>query len=150
MFTARLTALILSAAAVAAGQTLQGLWDATVHVNGIEVPFRMEISSQGASATGTFFNGEERLSSTGGSFRNGSLALAFDYYAARLEAVLQDGVLHGTYTRAGRVYPFQAKRFAPSPLTEGEVPAIAGLWDVEVKSSKGESCLLYTSDAADE
>src|SRR5947209_8900153 len=126
-------------APVSVAQTLTGLWDATVRVNGLTVPFRMELSSQGTSATGTFFNGEEKLSSTSGRFENGGLALNFDYYAARLEASLTDGVLQGQYNRAGTVYPFQAKRFAPAPVAEAGVPSIEGLWEVGVKSSKGES-----------
>jgi len=145
----RLTALFLAIAPAVLAQSLNGLWDATVQVNGLDIPFRMEFSSRGTgasgtaatgtAASGTFFNGEERLASTAGRFENGALNLSFDYYAAKLEASLQDGVLQGTYTRAGRPYPFRAKRFAPSPLTEGDVPAIAGLWEVGVKSAKGES-----------
>ena len=140
-----MTAILLATAAAPAAlaQSLNGLWDATVQVNGLDIPFRMEFANQGSSASGTFFNGEERLSSTGGRFENGALTLAFDYYAAKLETSLQDGVLRGTYTRAGRPYPFQAKRFAPSPLTEADVPAIAGLWEVAVQSSKGESAWRF-------
>ncbi|HXB69067.1 MAG TPA: TlpA disulfide reductase family protein [Candidatus Acidoferrales bacterium] len=146
MRATRLTALFLAIAPAVLAQSLNGLWDATVQVNGLDIPFRMEISTQGTAtagqgtaATGTFFNGEERLSSTAGGFENGALTLSFDYYAAKLEASLMGGVLQGTYTRAGRTYPFQAKRFVPSPLTEADVPAIAGLWEVGVQSAKGES-----------
>jgi peroxiredoxin len=134
-----MTALFLAIAPAMLAQSLNGLWDATVQVNGLDIPFRMEFSSQATAATGTFFNGEERLSSTSGRFEDGALNLSFDYYAAKLEASLKDGVLQGTYTRADRPYPFQARRFVPSPLTEADVPAIAGLWEVGVKSTKGES-----------
>jgi peroxiredoxin len=134
---------IVAPARVAMAQSLSGLWDATVEVKGLTIPFRMELSSQGTTATGSFFNGDEKLSSTGGRWEDGSLALNFDYYAARLEASLTDGVLRGKYNRAGNVYPFQAKRFTPSPLTEADVPSIAGLWEVGVESSKGESAWRF-------
>ena len=139
MWIGRVSALVLAIAPAALGQSLNGLWDATVLVNGVEIPFRMEFSNQGTAASGTFFNGEERLKSTSGRFEGGKLSLSFDYYAGKLEAALQDGVLRGTYTRPGRPYVFQAKRFAPSGLTESEVPSIAGIWEVETNSSKGEA-----------
>src|SRR5580700_8344163 len=55
------------------GQSLAGLWDATVTLNGFSVPFRMEISSQGTTARGSFFNGEDRFPSTAGRFENDKL-----------------------------------------------------------------------------
>src|SRR5207245_5872776 len=36
-------------------------------------------------------------------------------------------------------YPFQAKKFAPVPVGDANIPSIDGLWNVQVKSSKGES-----------
>jgi peroxiredoxin len=139
MLSTRLTALFIAVAPAVMAQSLNGLWDATVVVNGASIPFRMELSSQGTSATGTFFNGDERLASSSGHFENGVLTLAFDYYAGKLEASFKDGVLQGTYTRPAKPYAFQARRFVPSPLTADDVPAIAGLWDVGVKSAQGES-----------
>ena len=43
--------------AQAPSQSLSGLWDAAVVVNGLEIPFRFEIGGTGASITGSFFNG---------------------------------------------------------------------------------------------
>jgi len=120
--------------------SIAGLWDATVTVGGIEIPFRMELSSAGASAKGSFFNGDEKITSTTGSFQNGSLSLSFDEYGSTLEAALKDGALDGQYARGtrGAPYAFHAKRFAPAPPPEGTVPSIAGLWNIQTKSSKGE------------
>jgi len=143
MHAIRLTALFLAIAAAALAQTLNGLWDATVRVNNVDIPFRMELTNEGSSATGTFFNGEERLSSTAGRFEGGVLALDFDYYAGKLQATFKDGVLDGTYARPTRTYTFHARRFAPSPLTAADVPDIAGLWEVGTKSSKGESAWRF-------
>lgn len=120
-------------------QSLAGLWDASVKVNDIEIPFRMEFSGAGPGIKGSFFNGDEKVTSSSGKFEQGSLLLNFDYYASKLEANWKDGVLDGSYTRDGRIYAFHAKRFVPSTLTESDVPKIAGLWEVGVHSSKGES-----------
>lgn len=124
-------------------QSLAGLWDATVKVNGSEIPFRMEFSGAGANIAGSFFNGDEKVTSTGGRFENGSLFLSFDYYGSKLEAAWKDGSLDGAYGRDGRSYPFHAKRFVPSTLSDADVPSIAGLWEVGVESSKGESAWRF-------
>src|SRR5215475_4201401 len=113
----RLPLAILIAFAPAMAQSLNGLWDATVTVNGVEIPFRMEFANDGASAKGIFFNGDEKLASTGGHFEKGELALQFDYYAASLQATWKDGSLEGVYRRTTNQYPFHAKRFTPSTLT---------------------------------
>jgi thiol-disulfide isomerase/thioredoxin len=132
-----LIALLGSWSAMA--QSLAGLWDATVKVNNTDIPFRMEFSGAGPDIKGSFFNGEEKVTSTAGHFEKGSLVLSFDYYASKLEATWNDGALEGQYVRDGRVYPFHAKRFAPPVIDDATVPSIAGLWEVGVKSSKGES-----------
>jgi peroxiredoxin len=132
----------LALPAPAAAQSLNGLWDATVVVNnGIEIPFRMELSGSGADAKGSFFNGDEKVTSTTGRFENGALTLSFDEYGTKLEATLKDGRLDGQYNRGtrGAPYPFQAKKFAPVPVGDTKIPQIGGLWNVQVKSSKGES-----------
>ena len=141
VFAAALLALA-AVPAPAAAQSLNGLWDATVVVNnGIEIPFRIELSGSGAAAKGSFFNGDEKVTSTTGTFENGALTLSFDEYGTKLEATLKDGRLEGQYTRGtrGAPYPFQAKKFAPVPVGDAKIPQIAGLWNVQVKSSKGES-----------
>jgi peroxiredoxin len=125
----------------AAAQSVTGLWDAVVTVNDVEVPFRIEFSGNGNGFKGSFFNGDERVTSTSGKFDNGSLVLSFDEYETKLEARLTDGALEGQYVRGtrGAPYPFRAKRFAPPSTENGNVPSIAGLWNVQVKSAKGES-----------
>jgi thiol-disulfide isomerase/thioredoxin len=140
-----ITALVLLGVLVCAAPSgavgsLAGIWDATVAVNGLQIPFRMELSGKGPGVKGSFFNGDEKVTSSSGRFENGSLVLNFDSYAAKLEATLTEGRLEGRYDRgAGRFYPFQAKRFSPSPVVRTGVPSIAGLWTVEVKGSKREA-----------
>ena len=142
LFVAALLALAALPARVEA-QSISGLWDASVVVNGgIEVPFRFEIAGSGTAIKGSFFNGDEKVTSTTGSFENGALTLSFDEYGTKVEATLKDGRLEGQYSRGtrGAPYPFQAKRFAPAPVGDAPIPPIAGLWNIQVgKSSKGEA-----------
>jgi thiol-disulfide isomerase/thioredoxin len=134
-------ALLCARPSPAAAQSVTGLWDATVTVNDVEVPFRLEFSGAGNSFRGSFFNGDERVTSTRGTLENGAIVLSFDEYGTALEAKLTAGTLEGQYVRGtrGAPYPFRAKRFTPTSADAANVPAIAGLWNVQVKSSKGES-----------
>jgi thiol-disulfide isomerase/thioredoxin len=128
----------------AAAQLVNGLWDATVVVNNgaLEIPFRFELSGSGPNVKGSFFNGDDKTTSTSGSLENGRLTLNFDELGTKLEATLKDGRLEGQYSRGtrGAPYPFAAKRFTPVTAGDTNVPSIAGLWNVQVgKSSKGEA-----------
>jgi thiol-disulfide isomerase/thioredoxin len=135
---------VLAQGSGGADSLVAGLWDAAVVVNGLEIPFRFEIAGSGSSVRGWFFNGDEKVLSTGGKFENGSLMLNFDHYATAVEAALVNGRLAGTYNRASGFYPFYAKRFAPSPAFPNEVPAIDGLWQIGgVRSNKGESAWRF-------
>src|SRR5207248_6573088 len=57
---------ILLLASGARPESLAGLWDATVVVNGLTIPFRMEFSGEGSNVKGSFFNGDEKVTSTRG------------------------------------------------------------------------------------
>src|SRR5579859_4318457 len=122
------TTVLLIGSASADAQTAAspaGLWDATVVVPTgpskapvpTDIPFRFEIACAGKSCAqprGSFFNGDEKVTSTRGTFSRGALSLTFDEYGAALEATLAaDGTLSGQYTRGtrGAPYPFHAKRF---------------------------------------
>ena len=94
-FIAAALVALFALPASARAQSLNGLWDATVIVNSVEIPFRLELSSTGTGAKGSFFNGDEKVTSTTGSFENGALALSFDEYETKLEATLKDGRLEG-------------------------------------------------------
>ena len=122
---------------------IDGRWDAVVVVNDVEIPFRFDIRTDPSGISGAFFNGEERIHSTGGTFADDALTLAFDHYATRLEARLIDGVLDGQYLRArGAPYPFRARPAASSSApTEG--PSIGGAWIIPTRSSKGEAAWRF-------
>jgi thiol-disulfide isomerase/thioredoxin len=135
-------AVLLSIVSTATGESLAGRWDATVNVNGVEIPFRFELSVDGANATGIFFNGDEPMPSSSGRVSNGSLLLNWDHFAAKLEATVRDGVLDGQYTRQGStersVYPFHAKPYSPPQPSQVAAPSIGGVWQIPTKSPKGE------------
>jgi thiol-disulfide isomerase/thioredoxin len=135
-------AVLLSIVSVAAGESLAGRWDATVNVNGVQIPFRFELSVDGDNATGIFFNGDEPLPSSSGRLSNGSLLLNWDHFAAKLEATVRDGALEGQYVRQGStersVYPFHAKPYSPAQSSQETAPAIGGVWQIPTKSPKGE------------
>ena len=53
---------------------VEGTRDATVTLNNVSVPFRIEIDVTGADVHSYFFNGDDRVNpSTSGTFQNGSL-----------------------------------------------------------------------------
>jgi thiol-disulfide isomerase/thioredoxin len=143
----RFLALLLAIAAVvipspAGAQSLAGIWDATVVVNKLEIPFRFEIAGTGAAIKGSFFNGDEKVTSTSGTLENGTLTLSFDEYGTKVVATVKDGALEGEYNRGtrGAPYPFTAKRFTPVVVGDTNIPSIGGLWNIQVgKSSKGEA-----------
>ncbi len=137
--------LVLLAPAVraqSAAPSLAGLWDAAVVVNGLEIPFRFEIAGSGTAISGSFFNGDEKVTSTLGKFENNTLTLNFDHYGTRIDASMLNGRLAGVYNRANDVgvYPFYAQKFAPSNQFPNEIPKIDGLWTIgNVSSNKGEA-----------
>ena len=137
------TASVLISAALGA-QSLTGQWDCTVTVNGTEIPFRMELAANGTAVKGNFFNGDERVPSTGGQLEQDSLHLNFDQYANRLEATVTGTGLEGRYGREGRWYPFHAHRASPAPAHAAtNTPNIDGLWEIATQSPKGESAWRF-------
>jgi thiol-disulfide isomerase/thioredoxin len=77
--------------------------------------------------------------------------LNFDSYATRLEASLKDGALIGTYGGDPRsAYPFQATRHDSSlvAIPDPHAPDISGLWEIQVKSPKGEAAWHFVVNQA--
>ncbi|HET7545006.1 MAG TPA: TlpA disulfide reductase family protein, partial [Polyangiaceae bacterium] len=116
-----------------------GLWDAGIVVNGVLIPFRLELTISGDRASGAFFNGDERVRSSSGNFRAESLVLAFAQYATSLQARWHDGSLTGAYARNGQGYAFQARPHTVAAAVSGKVPAIAGQWEIALENRKGEA-----------
>ncbi len=83
--------------------TLPGIWNGTVYLkNHDEVPLKLELKVEGQNVIGSFLNGDERVTSTSGSFDGSNLKLKFDYYDSVLEAGFARRELIGTVTRTGR------------------------------------------------
>lgn len=142
--------LLACSTGLASAQTpgVAGRWDGVVTVgsaNPVEVPFTFEITGTGNAVAGAFFDGPVRVPSTGGTFANGSLDLAFGQYGTRLLATLAGDKLDGKYDRGtrGAAYPFRAVRAVKKPVPAGRVPNIDGEWRIPVKSSKGESAWRF-------
>jgi peroxiredoxin len=135
------------------GQTLAGRWQGTVKVNGLEIPFQIELKNDSGNLQATLFNGEERFTSTSGRLAGESLVVKWDYFASTLKAVLRgNDELDGEYTRTrGEPYAFHARRFTAARPALESIPYIAGLWEIhDVASSKGEAAwqfIVRQSDA---
>ena len=138
---------VLMVASRALAQPPAGLWDASVIVNDVAVPFRFELSGAAPNLRGAFFNGDDKVPSTGGQYANGNLVLNFDQYAAKLEATWKDGALSGEYTRSKRSYAFHATPAAPSSAAASaeKVPTIDGQWEFAATSPKGESAWRFVA-----
>jgi len=124
---------------------LAGKWEAVVTVNNVDVPFPFEIAVQGSTIKGSFFNGERRITSTGGRLENNVLTLTFAQYATTLKATLANGQLTGEYQRTRGPYPFRATRPVVNEArgNAAAAPSIEGTWIVSAKSNKGESAWRF-------
>jgi thiol-disulfide isomerase/thioredoxin len=132
-------AALLAIAPAAFAQSVAGLWDATIILNDVQIPFRIEFAGEGSNFQGWFFNGDEKVISTAGKLENGALVLNFDQYATKLEATLKDGQLEGQYgPMQKKLVAFRANKAVATPAADAHAPSIAGDWEIGVKSPKGE------------
>ena len=115
-----------------------GLWTGTAQQKDDAVPFQLQITGTGDEVQGALLNGKQRSLSSSGSYSDGHLILHFDYFANTIDAVVQDGVLTGTFGRTGRFVPINARLNADPPAPSANAPNIAGVWDVSVEGPKGE------------
>jgi len=126
------SALVLSRS-IGAASPIDGLWDAVVVANGIEIPFRFEIASSGADIQGSFFEGDRKVTSTGGTLTGDALKLEYDFLNTTLEVKPSGDQLVGTYrnNRAGsRPQDVRMRRFVPTAIADENTPALAGTWEM--------------------
>lgn len=141
---------MLGLVALAAGtgayaqQSVDGRWDAQLVTKTGVVPFRLDISGEGATLKGTLYNGWDPFeTTTGASFKDGQLVLRIDHYLTRVMATLKDGELDGKVVSQSRAdaatYGFHAKRYV-APVTATDAPQIAGSWEIPLDkpNAKGE------------
>ena len=142
--TIRIFGLAALAVAAFGQQMIEGRWDATLTTKTGVVPFRLDISGEGAALKGTLYNGWEPFeTTTGASFKDGQLVLKIDHYLTRITANLKDGELDGKIVSRSRadagVYAFHAKRYV-EPVASANAPDIAGSWEIPLDkpNAKGE------------
>ncbi len=138
--------------------TLPGIWNGTIYLkNRDEVPIKVELKVEGQKVIGSFLNGDERVTSTSGSFDGTKLMLKFDYYDAELEASFARRELIGAITRTWR----QTKLVRALKLWKGGEPMIipaaaegkdvSGAWEMKVgegEQQKTWRLLVQQKDAA--
>jgi len=150
---ATLVALLATCGGAAAAQSgaaaIDGRWDAVISHNGIEIPFRLDISGEGQGLKGTFYDGFAPYDgTTSASFQDGKLTLNIAHYLTTIDASLNDGKLSGTAATAGRgpsgEYVFQATRHVDQAVAV-HAPSIEGSWVIplDAPSSKGEKAFRF-------
>ena len=145
-----LTAIVAALGATTAwadsATSIDGRWDASLIVRGAEIPFRLDISGNGATLEGTLYNGDDKEFTTQASFENGTLVLNQEHYLTKITATLKDGELQGKIQMQNDQGPegsvFHAKRHVEAaPVTNA--PSIAGNWIVPFDSNKGEKAWRF-------
>ncbi len=121
-----------------------GRWNASFTVENNPIPFRLDITGDGATLKGTLYNGDETETTTSATVANGTIVLDFEHYLTRITASPKDGGLQGTlqgrFERDKYIadYPFEAKPYTPVDLSSVQAPSIDGVWEIPYESQKGE------------
>jgi peroxiredoxin len=128
---------------------IDGRWDAALANRGAKVPFRLDISGEGATLKGTLYNGKDPEYTTSASFQNGTVVLNLEHYLTKITATLKDGKLVGKVEARGDKdadgNPFEAVRYVPVKVDVASIPAIAGSWVIphDKPSPKGEAAWRF-------
>src|ERR1700728_1955744 len=119
--------------------TLTGRWDGAIQYGDYKIPFEFELAQNGQEVKASFFNGDDRVTSTAGRLTGDSLTIDFDHYATHLNATVSNGLIKGSYggARAG-LHDFQATPHLAAPSSNEKAPNVAGIWDLPTESPKGE------------
>jgi len=146
---AGLALMILGAGSALAAGSINGRYDATINLKGTIIPFRLDISGEGSTLTGTLYNGDDKETTTDASFVNGVVTLNFEHYLTKIVATPKDGKLEGkllgrferdTYISEE---PFEAAPHVEHASLQGSVPQIGGVWEIEYDSQKGEKAWRF-------
>lgn len=142
--------LLTGNAALAADAGISGQWDAVLSRNGADIPFRLDITGEGAGLKGVFYDGFKPYeATTHASFQNGNLVLDLEHYLTTINAKLEGGQLNGSVLAQGREssaqYTFRATRHVDAPASAAAAPQIAGTWIIPLAtpSSKGEKAFRF-------
>src|SRR5580658_3531804 len=125
-------------------KSIAGRWDATLTTKTGVVPFRLDISGEGATLKGTLYNGWDPFeTTTGARFDNGTLILNIEHYLTKITATLKDGQLDGKVVSQSRAdaatYGFHATRYVAA-VEAKDAPSVAGSWEIPLDkpNAKGE------------
>ena len=162
-----LGATVAMGLSASAGENLDGRWSAKLTTaNGVDIPFRLDISTENGQVVGTLFNGREPKTTTSAALKDGKVELNFEHYLTSIQAEVKDGELNGNIVslrkrttapgpqgnqqyagtelranayRANPSLPFHATRYAGSPSkAAANAPNIGGVWEVAQETPKGE------------
>jgi thiol-disulfide isomerase/thioredoxin len=122
-------------------------WSGFATVHGEKIPVRLDLSgaSSDGQVSGSFLNGAQVTSSSGGELTGTHLVLDFNYFARKLEGDFSGQVFTGTYSGTrGEPTPLELHAdMAPAATIKASVAPggkeIQGDWEIAVKSPKGES-----------
>ena len=132
-------AFVLALAAPGMAHNLSGRWDATIQFDDYKISFPIEFSGEGSQVSASFFNGDERITSTAGNLDGNTVSVRFEHYATQLDATITDGVLKGTYgSKRNGFHEIEARPHQDASVSLAKVPDITGLWDIPNESPKGE------------
>lgn len=135
----------LLAAAPAQAQKPSGRWQARMVNDSFSLTFPIEFAGDSAQPVVSFFNGDDRVSSTGARWQGDSLIVNFDHLASQLRVLVADGVLRGTYgnpRRAARRV-IEARPESAARAAAYNAPSIDGLWYLPHASPKGEQAWRF-------
>jgi|CZKL01.1.fsa_nt_gi peroxiredoxin len=144
-----LAVFILGAGSALAADSIDGRYDATLNLKGTVIPFRLDISGQGNTLTGTLYNGDDKETTTDATFSNGLVTLNFEHYLTKIVATPKGGKLEGKllgrFERETYISeePFSAAPHVDQPVFQGSVPQIGGVWEIEYDSQKGEKAWRF-------
>jgi len=125
-------AAIFTAITVCA-QEPSGRLAAAITMGTLKVPFTMQFEgkSNGSAFAASILNGDARIRSTAASFDGKSIRIEFGQSGARLEAIVGDGGLKGTFgNEKTGMYPFKASAFCTCGFVGEAGPEIMGSWEL--------------------
>jgi thiol-disulfide isomerase/thioredoxin len=129
----------------AASQKLSGRWSGRIVYDSVTIGFPIEFTGSGARLAASFFNGEDRITSTAVKWVGDSLIVSFAHLAAELRVVVADGTLRGVYgnPKRGNYRPVEARPHNASKSPGGRAPNIDGVWYLPHESNKGEKAWRF-------
>jgi thiol-disulfide isomerase/thioredoxin len=124
----------------AAKPSILGVWQGTAINHQQSVPVVLRISGTPTHLEAALLNGTDKSTATAASYTDGRLVLTFSYFARGIDAILQNGVLTGTFGgKRGGFFPITLHRAPLTPAPRLPQADILGDWEIAVKTANGES-----------